>query len=377
MNRKEVAEIRKQFTPENCSITRIAGCYVDSEKEKRMEREEAFLSLPEEETFKYFDIFKKTLSGRIGKNLLNLVYESNVKNNGDSEGQEHDLLMRLRKAKLKDPALLDEFYQKIIDSYEYAGNYYIVLIHALYDIPGKSSDGTEMFDASEEIYDFILCSICPVNLSKSGLAYNGKAEKMGERIRDWVVDKPDKGFLFPAFNDRRSDVHSLLYYTKKTSDTQTEMVKDALGIDLVVSSDEEKDKFERLVEDVLGEEPDCNIVKDIYEGVIEEMESHECDAEPYKLDKHDLRKIFQNSDVPSERMELYEESYNRNIGNGPIMASNICSNKNVTIQLPEGKITLDADYIRCLEVKKVDEVKCIVFPVDSVMINGITTKAQV
>ena len=32
MNKKEVLEIRKQFTPENCAITRIAGCYVDGEK---------------------------------------------------------------------------------------------------------------------------------------------------------------------------------------------------------------------------------------------------------------------------------------------------------------------------------------------------------
>ena len=71
MNKKEVLEIRKQFTPANCAITRIAGCYVDHEKNKKMESKSAFLSLPEEEAFKYFDIFKKTLSGTMGKNMLN------------------------------------------------------------------------------------------------------------------------------------------------------------------------------------------------------------------------------------------------------------------------------------------------------------------
>ena len=62
MNKKEILEIRKQFTPANCAITRICGCYVDHEKEKKMESKEAFLSLPEEEAFKYFDIFRKKLS---------------------------------------------------------------------------------------------------------------------------------------------------------------------------------------------------------------------------------------------------------------------------------------------------------------------------
>nr|DAM33973.1 MAG TPA: protein of unknown function (DUF4317) [Caudoviricetes sp.] len=48
MNKKEIAEIKKQFTPVNCTITRICGCYVDAEKNKKTKIKEAFLSLPEE-----------------------------------------------------------------------------------------------------------------------------------------------------------------------------------------------------------------------------------------------------------------------------------------------------------------------------------------
>lgn len=344
MNKKEVLEIRKQFTPENCAITRIAGCYVDGEKEKRMEREEAFLSLPEEQAFKYFDIFKKTLSGKIGKNLLNLEYKPKESRSSDPEGEEHELLMNLRESKLRDPALLDEFYEKILTSYDCAENYYIVLIHAVYDVPGKTSDGEELEDASEEVYDFILCCICPVKLSKAGLTYNGKDERMEERTRDWVVDMTDKGFLFPAFNDRQTDVHSVLYYTRKSAEVQEEMVREVLGIDLVVSADGEKDKFGKLLKDVLGEDADCKIVKDIYEGI-------------------------------SEEMEMFEGAYRENIGNVPVMASNICDNKVVNIQVPEGKITIDADFISNLEIKEVDGRKCMVLPVDYVEVNGISTKA--
>ena len=199
MNKKEISEIKKQFTPNNCAITRICGCYVDGEKNKKTKLKEAFLSLSEEEMFKYFEIFKKTLSGTVGKNLINMEFPLEQ----EKEGGTQEFLLRLRGSKLQDDAILDEFYDKVIESYDYGENYYIILIHAVYDIPGKSSDGQEMFDASDEIYDHILCSICPVNLSKAGLCYNAETNNIEDRIRDWIVEMPDLGFLFPVL-DRKS-----------------------------------------------------------------------------------------------------------------------------------------------------------------------------
>ena len=147
MNKKEISEIKKQFTPANCDITRICGCYVDAEKNKKTELKEAFLSLSEEEMFKYFEIFKKTLSGTLGKNLMNMEFPLEE----EKEGGKHEFLMKLRKSKLKDDQLIESFYDKIIENYDYPENYYIILVHAVYDIPGKTSDGIEMDDASEEI----------------------------------------------------------------------------------------------------------------------------------------------------------------------------------------------------------------------------------
>ncbi len=167
MNKKEVLEIRKQFTPENCTITRICGCYVDHEKEKKMEMKKAFLSMPEEEAFKYFDIFRHTLSGTVGKNLMTMEFPLNQ----ELEGGAQELLLRLRDTKLTDDLLLEEFYDKVIENYEFAENYYIILIHAAYDVPGKSSDNMEMFDASDTVYEHIMCSICPVKLTKAGIYY--------------------------------------------------------------------------------------------------------------------------------------------------------------------------------------------------------------
>lgn len=213
MNKKEANEIKKLFTPANCAISRICGCYVDAEKNKRTEIKEAFLSLPEEEAFKYFAIFRSGLSGTIGKNMVNMEFPLHT----EAEDGTQNFLLKLRDSQLKDDALIEEFYDKVIASYDYGENFYIILIHCAYDIPARSSDGLEMDDASDFVYEFIQCSVCPVKLSKAGLCYNSESNVIENRSRDWIVEAPDTGFLFPSFNDRNTDIHSLLYYAKTRS----------------------------------------------------------------------------------------------------------------------------------------------------------------
>ena len=207
MIKKEISEIKRQFTPSNCSITRICGCYVDGEKNKKTEFKEAFLSLPEDDMFKYFEILRKNLSGTLGKNLLNLEFPLD----SEMEGGPQEFLLKLRNSRLQDDEILDAFYDRIIETYDYVGNYLILLIHDAYDIPGKTSDGIEMEDASDEVYSYIMCSICPVDLSKPGLSYDELENSFKNRVRDWVVGMPEMGFLFPAFNDRSTDLHATLF----------------------------------------------------------------------------------------------------------------------------------------------------------------------
>lgn len=281
MNKKEVLEIRKQFTPANCAITRICGCYVDHEKNKKLNTKEAFLSLPEEEAFKYFDIFRKTMSGSIGKNLLNLDYSIEK----EGAGTPHDLLSVMKLTKLQNDDIVEKFYDSVIDNYDYNENYYIILIHGMYDIPGKASDGEEMFDASDEVYEFILCSICPVNLSKAGLSYDAQDNRIEDRVRDWVVDKPDKGFLFPAFNDRSTDIHSALYYTRKSNEIQPDMIENVLGAEMAVSADVEKDSFSHFIEDVLDEKCYFETVRNIHDTLNDLIEDHKDSTELLSLGK--------------------------------------------------------------------------------------------
>lgn len=214
-----------------------------------------------------------------------MIYTVDAERERDPEGKGRELLMMLRNTKLEDPVVLNEFYEKVIQFYECARNYYVILIHGIYDVPGRASDGEEMEDASDTVYDFVLCSICPVNLSPAGLAYNAEHGRMEEKNRDWIVDKPDKGFLFPSFNDRATDAHEVLYYTKKTAELQERFIEGVLGAEITASSDEQKTAFTDLVREVLGEGANFEIVREIYENISNEIVEHEYDPAPLVLTK--------------------------------------------------------------------------------------------
>ena len=372
MNKKEILEIRKQFTPANCAITRICGCYVDHEKNKKLESKDAFLSLPEEEAFKYFDIFKKTLSGTVGKNMLNMEFPIDAEMPGGTQ----EFLLKLRNSKLEDDMLLEEFYDKVIATYEYAENYYIILIHAMYDIPGKTSDDLEMFDASDEVYEYLLMSICPVSLSKAGLCYNAEDNRIEDRIRDWIVDMPDKGILFPAFNDRSTDLHSMLYYTKKSSDLQPEMIDQLLGAKMPMSADDQKESFQMIIEDTLGEEGDYETVRNIHETLNDLIEEHKEEPEPLALDMTEMKKVFEQSGVDAEKMENFERNFEENAGEkATLLASNITETKKFNIETPDVVIKVNPDRADLVETRIIDGRQCLVIPVDDhIEVNGINVR---
>ena len=371
MNKKEISEIKKQFTPANCDITRICGCYVDAEKNKKTELKEAFLSLSEEEMFKYFEIFKKTLSGTLGKNLMNMEFPLEE----EKEGGKHEFLMKLRKSKLKDDQLIESFYDKIIENYDYSENYYIILVHAVYDIPGKTSDGIEMDDASEEIYEHILCSICPVKLSKAGLCYNAEANLIQDRIRDWIVEMPENGFLFPVFNDRSTDIHGMLYYAKNAEQLHDVFVDEMFGCTAPLSAGGQRDSFNLLVEETLGEDCQYDTVVNIHEKLNEIIEAQKDSPDPVVLTKSEVKRLFEDCGVEEEKLETFDDQYDVAAGEKATMvASNITNTRKFEIKTPDVVIHVEPEKVELVETRIIDGRKCLVIPMEDVEINGIRVR---
>lgn len=372
MFKHEVAEIKKQFTGNRCSITRICGCYVDGEKNKKTQFKEAFLALPEEEMFKYFEILRKTLSGTMEKNLLSLEFPLKA----EEEGGAQEFLYRLKESKLKDDELLDQFYDRVIESYEYVGNYLILIIHDVYDVPGKTSDGIENDDASDEIYEYIMVSICPVNLSKPGLSYNAEENSFQNRIRDWVVAPPEKGFLFPAFNDRSTDLHSVLYYTKDANDLKEDFVTLMLDCPLPLAAASQKDTFHAIIEETLEETCTIESVISIHEKLTEMIDEHKEDPAPLILDKEEVKGVLANSGVANEKLENFDRLYDAAAGSQTaLVATNVISTKSFEVKTPDVVIKVSPDRLDLIETKEIDGRKCLVIDLgSSVEVNGIAVR---
>ncbi len=371
MNKKEIAEIRRQFTPERCAVTRICGCYVDAEKNIKTRMKEAFLSLPEEDGFKYLEIFKKTLSGSVGRNLINLDFPLEEERGGGRQ----EFLLRLRNSRLKDDDLVEEFYNRIIGSFPCKENYYIVLIHAAYDIPGRAADGLEMFDASDNVYEYILCGICPVSLSKAGLGYNAETNRIENRPRERIVETPVKGFLFPAFNERFPDVHSLLYYTKNAADLQEDFIGGMFGCERIpLPAKEQKETFRTLISDTMGNACDYDVVRSIHETLNEKLEEYRDEPEPLELGKPEVRRIFEESGVPDEQLEQFDRLYDGRAGeNASFLAANIAESGQLRIETPDIVIRVRPEAAGMVETRVLDGRPCIVIPAGGhVEVNGVS-----
>lgn len=322
--------------------------------------------------FKYFEILRKSLSGTIGKNLLNLEFPLE----SESEGGTQEFLRRLRDSKLRDDALLEQFYDRIIESYEYVGNYLILLIHDAYDVPGRTKDGAEMEDASDEVYEYILACICPVDLSKTGLSYNAEENTFQNRLRDWVVGMPDTAFLFPAFNDRRADLHSTLFYSKDAKELNELFVTDVLGCPLPLPAVVQQEVFQALVEEVLGDDCAIDIVKSIHEKMREIYEEHLEDPEPFMLGKNEMKTIFASSGVANDRMEVFDQCFDETAGeNTSLMMTNVYNPRSFELEIPDVTIKMNPSRTDLIETKVIDGRKCLVIELNDVaLINGIAAK---
>lgn len=382
MTKNEISEIKKQFTMDGCTIDRICGCYVNNEKEKMCVSTDAFLSLPEEEMHKYFDILKRSLSGSEGKNLLEMRFETS----DEGEGSRQDLLLRLRNSALKDDEIVEEFFDRVIESFDTVEKYYIVLVHASYDVPSLGTDRVVMEDASDTVFDYIICSICPVRLTKAALGYLADEKRIGERARDWVVADPDKAFMFPLFSDRAADIHGILYYSKKSDDLMESFTDGVFGLKEPVSADEQAEVFNSVIEKTLGDDVSFETVKDIHENVSVMLRDYDDPEEPLTLGRDEVKKLFEKSGVGDENMRDFGNKYETAVKetledeeadaeDTRIRAANITGVKKFDIRTPDVVIKVNPERTDLISTRVIDGRQCIVIAVnDRVEVNGISCR---
>lgn len=361
MNKKEVLELKKRLKKDAATFTRVCGCYVDANHEKVCKFGNTFLNLEEDEFYKYLEIANKALSGTLGNNLLELHFPIEE----EEVGGRQQILMALRDTKLQDDNLLDTFYDLVIDTFDHAGNYLIVLFHDAYDVMTRTSDNNNL-DESEEVYEYLICAICPVDLSKPGLGYLENEQRIGPRVRDWVVGAVDTAFLFPAFNDRSTDIHSTLFYTKNTKEPHSEFMANGLGCGIERTATEQKMAFHSIVRNVLGAEDEhtdevlLDMQQNLSEMIDEYEETHDDEEDVFLLDKEVVGKLLADSNVTEEKAARIEKSVDEAFGEKPPAAEHVIDSRALAQnELRVEKLALE-DQVGSLTVQlnqKDDELK--------------------
>ena len=377
MNKKEIMEIKKRLKKEGCTFTRMCGCYVDGEHNRVTRLGKTFLNLDEEEFFKYLELAKKVLSGTLGNNLLELEFPLSE----EEQGGRQQFLLGLRESKLKNEELLERFYDLIIDHYDYVGNYLILIFHDAYDVPLKTKDRRSL-DESEEIYEYLLCAICPVTLSKPGLGYLEQSNEIGLRLRDWIVGVPDTGFVFPAFTERSTDIHATLFYTKNVKEPPEELIEGVLGCSKKMTAAEQKEVFRSFLEDSLGEECSYETVKEIHDKIQEKIAdstlppNKEEEPEQMELSKDSIREILNASGVSEEKVTQAELEYDKKIGDTPLYAQNVIDQRKFEVKTYDVVLHVKPEKASQIKSQVIDGKKCLVIPMDAdenINVNGIHT----
>lgn len=374
MDKKGIQEIKKCFKKENCRIDRIRSCFVSEEGEVLSQFSDSFFSLEDEEMHKYCALFKQSLSGKFGRELYTLEFPLSEEETGGKQ----DSLYRLNESELKEAGLCENFFQKIRESYPVPGKKLLILAHGVYDVPQKGKDGITMEDASDTVYSFTLFLLCPVSLLKEGLCFDKETDSFIARSEDFVVQKPEISFLYPAFHERSSDIHALLYRAKKREEGLDTLTEELFGIPLPYGEKEQKGQFSALVQEVLKENCNFENVRTLQEELQELKEQGKEEEKEQTLSKSQLKQLLENAGATEEGLANFSALYDESLGehDSSFYTDNLVNN---SLQLKSENLQLKIknEVSAILESKIIDGKEYLLLPVsDNIEVNGIPIRRR-
>lgn len=378
MNQKEVREIKKRLNPEKDSISRIYGCYVNAAREIVTTLDMSVGLMEQEEAGLYFKLLKKTLSGTLGKNLLDIAFSIAQVENSD----EHRLLQGLRSSHLRDAGLRDALYQRIIESLDFGEDSYVILLASdSYDVPFKGSDDEIFEEGSGEVFDYILCCICPVKDAKSALRYIADEHNFRGASTGHVLGAPELGFLFPAFDDRAANIYNALYYSRGLVDIHEEFITGVFQTEKVpMSSGAQKLAFSDVLCESLGSDCSLDLVRSVHGEIRERLLLHKESKAPEmpEIYVEDVDDILKNNGISDEKVSAFHEACSRQLGQQPALNPvNLMETNKFEMTTPQVKITVDPDCADLVRTEIINGKTCIVIPVDeNVVVNGIDVNPQ-
>lgn len=374
MNEKEVGELRRRFKSEKSSITHIFGCYVNDSRQILAEFDQSLGMMTEEEQDRLLTLLRKSLSGGVGKNLVDLSFPTQEV----ASGTAHRLLMRLRGSKLQDAEAVHTLYETISQNLSLDGDYLILLGCDAYDVPWRGKDGQDQDEAGSEVFTYLVCSICPVKQTKPGLRYDRHENQCHERVLDWLISAPELGFLFPAFDGRSTNLYGALLYTRGAAETYPELIDAVFHSEAPMPAQSQKESFRSLLGDSLGADCRIEVVQAVQEQLCDMMQAHKenHEREPLVVSKTTVRRILEQNGVPEEKAEAFETQYDETFGaDTELPPRNLVETNKYELRTAEVSIQVDPEHRDLVQSRVIDGVKYLLIRADgSVSLNGVTVQ---
>lgn len=378
MNEKETGELRRQLRPDRHAIARVFGCYVNENKEIISTFEQPMGLLTEEEGEQYLTLLKKVLSGGIGRNLIDI--EFSTRQVADSD--EHRLLMKLRSTKLADEATRMELYQKIIPTVALESHYLILMAYNAYDVPFKSKTDVMERDSDQDsqVYSYVLCSICPVKKTKPGLGYDHEERSFRMEKGEWLVSPPQLGFLFPAFDDRSTNLYNALFYTKDIKEGHDEFIEAVFHTKAPKPAAEQKQDFEAILSTSLEEECSLEVVQTVHDQLCNRIAAHKESkvAQPLMIERAEVEEVLENCGISEEHLAKFNVAFDSEFGsNQPVSPQNLIDSRKFEVKTPNVTIRVASDASELVQTRVIDGVKYIMIRADeTVEVNGVPVEIQ-
>jgi len=369
---KEIGEIRRHLRRERSNITALYGCYVNDNKEIIAKFRQGVAMMPENESDKYFALLRRTLSGSIGKNLIDITFKTSQV----AGSEEHKLLMDLRASGLKDEELLDTFCRKVIDSVVMEGNYLILMACDSYDVPFRSKDDSVQRDNSDEVYTYLICTICPVKETKANLHYVPEERMFHDGAMHQMVSAPCLGFLFPAFDNRSTNIYNALYYTRDVKTAQEGFIETIFRTTIPKPAAEQKKSFEALLTTSLGEECDLDVVQTVHDQLCQRIAMHKEAKvpEPLMISKEEVKEVLTGCGVSEEHVAKFSVDYDEVFGfETELHPKNVIDNRHFEVKTPDVVIRVAPERSDLIETRVIGGVKYIMICADEdVEVNGVS-----
>lgn len=374
MNEKEIAEIRRRYRADRSGISRVRGCYVDTEKKIISRFNHLLGTLSQEESESLLGLFKKTLSGSLYKNLINLEFDTAAV----TGSPEHGLLMKLRDSMLEDDDAIEELYAKISGSVHMETGYMILAAYEKYDVFDFSKSGDRELD-SGTVFPYILVCVCPVKLTKPQLSYYAYDNAFHNIAANSVITAPEMGFMFPAFNDRAANIYNLLYYTRNAAVSYTDFVDTLFKVPLPMPAAVQRETFDSILSESVKEDCSLRVVEAIEDelgGLIEEHKQSN-ETEPLMISKHAVSEVLRAQGLPQEKVEEFNRRFDESFGEEAVLRpQNIISGK-LEVETPDVSIKINPERRELLTTRTIDGKKYILIRAENgVEVNGVSIEIE-